>query len=107
MSPAGGSGPTCMIIVAGHLTVAAAERASYLQGCVGAVEAARRAEGCLEFSVTADLLDPTRVVVYERWESVSAVEAFRASGPDDDQQAAIVAASVAEYDVAGWRSLTG
>jgi hypothetical protein len=35
----------------------------------------------------------------------SAVEAFRGSGPIEEQSAARLAGSVAEYDVAGARSL--
>jgi len=54
----------------------------------------------------ADVLDPGRVNVYERWVSRAAVEAFRGSGPSDDQGAALLWASVAEYDVAGERFLT-
>ena len=96
-----------MIIVSGHLSMDAADRAAYLDGCVAVVEAARRAPGCLEFSVTADLVDPGRVVIVERWDSADAVAAFRGAGPSDDQQAAITGADVAEYDVASWRSLTG
>jgi hypothetical protein len=52
-----------------------------------------------------DLLDPGRVNIFERWESRAAVEAFRGSGPSDEQAATIVAASVAEYDVAAERTL--
>jgi quinol monooxygenase YgiN len=70
------------------------------------VDAARRASGCLEFSVSADLLDAGRVVILERWESAEAVAAFRGSGPSDQQQAVVTAADVVEYDVASWRSLT-
>jgi hypothetical protein len=43
---------------------------------------------------------------FQRWESQAAVEAFRGSGPSDDQAATILGASVAEYDVADVRSLT-
>lgn len=95
-----------MVIVAGHLVVAAGDREGYLAGCAGVVEQARRAPGCLDFSITADLLDPGRIAIFERWESQEAVEAFRGSGPSDDQSAAMLSASVAEYDVAGVRSLT-
>ena len=95
-----------MVIVAGHLMVDPEERAAYLAGCVAVVEAARRAPGCLDFAITADLVDPGRIVVYERWETQAAVEAFRGSGPSDEQGAAMLSASVAEYDVAGVRSLT-
>ncbi len=96
-----------MVIVAGHLIVNADQRQSYLAGCTGVVEQARRAEGCLDFAITADLVDSRRVNVYERWASQSAVEAFRGSGPSDDQDDAMVSASVAEYDVADIRVLSG
>ena len=62
--------------------------------------------GHLDFSLTADLLEPGRIVVFERWESRAAVEAFRGSGPGDEQGAAILAASVVEYDIAAERPLT-
>ena len=85
----------------------AAARSAYLDGCVAVVEAARRAPGCLEFSVAADLVDTGRVVILERWESAEAVAAFRGSGPSEDQQSVVTGADVAEYEVASWRSLTG
>lgn len=96
-----------MVIVAGHIGVDPRERESYLAGCVGVVEQARRAAGCLDFAISADLLDPGRVNIFERWESRAAVETFRGSGPSDDQSAAMLSASVAEYDIASARSLTG
>jgi quinol monooxygenase YgiN len=95
-----------MIIVAGHLVIAGRQRDRYLAGCKEVVEQARRAAGCLEFSITADLLDPDRVVIFERWESRPPVEAFREGGPSDEQMAAISSASVTEYDVTGERRIT-
>ena len=98
-----------MVIVAGHLVVDPDEREVYLEGCRVVVELARRTEGCLDFAITADLLDPARVNVYERWESQEAVEAFRggagtevraqraSKGPSGDQQQAILGGAVAEY----------
>ena len=95
-----------MVIVAGHLLVDADERDAYLAGCREVVEQARSTEGCLDFSITADLLDPRRVNVYERWESTDAVEAFRGEGPSADQLAAIRSASVAEYGAVEERLLS-
>ena len=95
-----------MVIVAGHIMVNPQQRESYLAGCVGVVEQARRAPGCLDFAITADLLDPGRIDIFERWESQEAVETFRGSGPSDEQGAAMLSASVAEYDVADVRPLT-
>ena len=95
-----------MVIVAGHLIVDPADRDSYLAGCVPVVEQARSAPGCLDFALSADLVDPGRINVFERWETQEAVEAFRGSGPSDDQSAAMLGASVYEYDIGDVRSLT-
>ncbi|EME21777.1 putative quinol monooxygenase [Rhodococcus triatomae] len=95
-----------MVIVAGHVVVRPEDRGRYLDSCTPVVEQARAAPGCLDFTIAADPLVDGRINVFERWESVSAVEEFRGSGPGDDQGAMIVSASVAEYDVTGERSLT-
>jgi quinol monooxygenase YgiN len=47
-----------MVIVAGHVTVDPEQRESYLAGCTSVGEKARQAEGCLDFAITGDLLDP-------------------------------------------------
>jgi quinol monooxygenase YgiN len=94
-----------VVIVAGHVIVDRAERDGYLAGCQPVVEQARSAPGCLDFAISADLLDAARVNIFERWESQSAVEAFRGSGPSDEQAGAMVSAAVAEYDVTGERRL--
>jgi quinol monooxygenase YgiN len=80
-----------MVIVAGHITVDAEQRESYLAGCMSVVDKARRADGCLDFAITADLLDKT----------------FRSSGPSNKQRAAMLSVSVAEYDIADVRPLFG
>ncbi|HJT91070.1 MAG TPA: antibiotic biosynthesis monooxygenase [Mycobacterium sp.] len=96
-----------MVIVAGHITVEPQQRQSYLAGCVRVVEQARRAAGCLDFAIAADLVDPGRINIYELWESQRAVETFRSSGPSDEQGAAMLSASVAEYEIADVRPLFG
>lgn len=95
-----------MVIVSGHLIVAAEDRDVYLATCLAVVEAARRAPGCLDFALSGDLVDPGRINILERWESQDAVEAFRGAGVGDEQGSAILSASVAEYDVAGVRPLS-
>jgi quinol monooxygenase YgiN len=94
-----------VLIVAGHVVVDPEHRDDYLKGCVEVVHQARRTAGCLDFALSADLLDPRRVNIFERWESVTAVKAFRGSGPGDEQGAAILAGAVVEYDVADERTL--
>ena len=90
-----------MIIVCGHLLVDADDRGDYLDGCRDVVARGRAAEGCLDFALSPDLLEPGRINIVERWESRAALDAFRGSGTPDDQQSRIRSASVAEYDVAG------
>lgn len=95
-----------MMIVAGHLIVGRERRDAYLTGCAAVVEQARAASGCLDFAISADLLDPSRINIFERWESSASVEAFRGSGHSDEQAREIVAASVSEFDIAARRRLT-
>lgn len=94
-----------MVIVAGHLIVGASQRDDYLAGCVDVVRAARDTAGCLDFAISADLVDPARINIFERWASRAAVEVFRGGGPSGEQGATIVSATVAEYDVGAQRSL--
>jgi quinol monooxygenase YgiN len=89
-----------MLIVAGHLMVAASDRDRYVADCAEAVAAARAAEGCLDFAVSADAVDPRRVNVFERWASRALLAAFRGDGPDEGLQSRIAAVDVAEYEVA-------
>lgn len=96
-----------MVIVAGHLVVDASDRERQLAALVPLLEQARVAPGCLDYSMSADLLDPARIDILERWESRAALEAFRGSGTSEDRDAAIVSACVAEYDVADVRQLAG
>lgn len=85
-----------MIVVMGHLTVAAQSRAAYLETCEEVARQARTAAGCLDFAISADLLDPTRVNIAERWEDRESLEAFRAGGPSQAQLDVIEAADVIE-----------
>jgi quinol monooxygenase YgiN len=89
-----------VIIVSGWLRVAAEDRDAYVAGCVDVVTAARGAPGCLDFHVAPDPLEPDRINVYEAWESVADVEAFRAGGPSDDQAARVLAAEVRQHTIA-------
>ena len=91
-----------MIIVVGRLHVAAADRAAYLAATADVAVLARAFPGCLDFVQAADPVDPTRINVYERWESDSDVEAFRISGDPDAPEVptpAIVDAEVRKYRI--------
>lgn len=90
-----------MIIVSGKLYVAADARDGYLAGCRKAVELARAAPGCLDFALSADLIEPDRINVYERWQSDEDLERFRGTGPDAEQMTQIRAAEVLRYRISG------
>jgi len=95
-----------MIIVSGSIFVDDQARDGYLAGCREVIVAARAAEGCLDFHLSADPIEPGRINILEQWTTVAAVEAFRGSGPSDVQAAVITRADVAQHEVATTTSLT-
>jgi quinol monooxygenase YgiN len=88
-----------VIIVAGAIIVDPDGRDAYLEGCVSVVSAARRAQGCLDFALSPDLLESGRINVYERWTSDEDLHRFRKSGPDEGQLAALLDIHVDAYTV--------
>jgi quinol monooxygenase YgiN len=83
------------IIVSGTLHVDPADRDAYLAARIPILEHARRAPGCLDFSLTADLVDAARINVYERWRSREDLLAYRSGGgPALDDTIAVTAADV-------------
>lgn len=95
-----------MIIVAGHLVVDPDTRQGTLDARCDVIVAARAAEGCHDFYLSADPIEADRINILERWESVAAVEAFRGDGPSDEQQQGITDADVAQYEIADTAPLT-
>lgn len=89
-----------MLIIAGHLVVAEADRDAYVAECVPIVEAARSTPGCLHFSIAADTVNPTHVLVLERWEDEEQLLVFRGSGPVEGPEAGVVDADVKRYVIA-------
>ncbi len=73
-----------MLIIAGHVHVDAEDRDEYVASFRDLVKRSRVAAGCLDVSISADSLDPTRVNILERWESQDDLDAWReqANPPD-------------------------
>ena len=59
-----------MVIVQGVFSVDSGERDRFVETSVDAMRSSRQEEGCLEYVIAADPLDPERVVLSERWESM-------------------------------------
>jgi quinol monooxygenase YgiN len=95
-----------MLIVAGTFEVDPDERDAFLQGRLDAMRTTRTEPGCLEYALSADPVDPSRVMLYERWADQDAFDghmkavqsAPRSSGP------APKGFSVKIYDIAGERA---
>ena len=83
-----------MITVFGSLALVPGQRDDFLRRSRSAVEAARRTDGCRDFAVSPDLIDPDRVNVFECWKSAEALERFRGEGPGEDLSALIL-----RYDI--------
>jgi quinol monooxygenase YgiN len=89
-----------LIIVSGTLHVDPAQRDAFLAARVPILEHARAAPGCLDFSLSPDLLDAGRVNVYERWTSREELLAYRAGdGPPLDDSVPVTAADVELHHV--------
>jgi quinol monooxygenase YgiN len=95
-----------MIIVSGFLRVDPSQRGAYLEAALDVIRAARAASGCLDFCLSADPLEEDRINIVEHWESLESLEAFRGSGPSEDQQSTITEASVTQHEIASSISLT-
>ena len=77
-----------MLIIAGSLILDSDDRAAFLATNADVVAQARQAAGCLDFVQAADPLDPTRINVFERWDSEDQLLAFRGAGRTSDRVAA-------------------
>lgn len=88
-----------MIIIAGTLHVESSDRNRYLAEVVDVARLARAAPGCLDFVQAADPLDPTRINVYERWESDEYLHHFRTAGGPPLDLPPLQKASVRKYGI--------
>ncbi len=100
-----------MVIVGGSFEVEPDQREEFLAGRREAIRAARAEVGCLEYTVTADPIEPDRVVLYERWADQAALDAHLAASrqapPPPPGGVAPKSATVIVYEVSGERKLVG
>jgi quinol monooxygenase YgiN len=66
-----------MVVVQGWFRFDPADRATFLDAVQEGMELTRAEHGCLEDVLAADPLDPGRVVLSERWESMADFQAHR------------------------------
>ena len=91
-----------MLIVEGTIDVEPAERDAFLQGRRDGVLATRSEPGCIDYAFSADLVDPGRVRVFERWESAEALDAhlsLMAGGRAPGGSVAVLATDLRRYEI--------
>jgi quinol monooxygenase YgiN len=95
------------VIVQGVFVVEPAERDRFIEGGKDGMRASRAEEGCLEYVYAADPLDPARVVLSERWESMDLLQQHldgQASRPAGDRPRP-QSVEIVIYEVASARKL--
>ena len=66
-----------MLIVAGHLKVAPEQRKAFVEAHADLIGRARAHPGCLDLSISEDPVDPSRINMFELWESEAVLDAWR------------------------------
>ncbi len=96
-----------MVIVGGVFEVDPAGRDEFVAARRDAMRASRAEQGCLEYTIAADPLEPGRVVLFERWESQDALDAHLAAQRQSSQPTSPppTSVSIVVYEVAGERKL--
>ncbi|MGZ4772568.1 MAG: putative quinol monooxygenase, partial [Ilumatobacteraceae bacterium] len=91
-----------MVIVGGTFELHPNERESFLASRIEMMRTSRDEPGCLEYTFAADPIDPSRVVLFERWASQEALDAHLAlqrTGPrPSDSDAKPISSSIFIYD---------
>ena len=72
-----------MIIIAGYTLTDAHKRDAAIKAFADMIERARKYDGCLDFSISADSVDPERSNLFECWRDQQSLNAWRkvAKGP--------------------------
>lgn len=95
-----------MLIVAGAFVLAPEERDEFVAGRVESIVATRTEPGCLEYAMSVDPADPSRVLLFERWADQAAFDAHMVvvKGAQKRSGPVPTGMSVEIYDICGTRS---
>ncbi len=95
-----------MLIVAGHFVVDPADQEAFVASKVDAMRSTRAESGCLEYAMTVDPLDATRVLLFERWADQGSFDAHLAGLADAPKSTgpAPTGFDVKIYDIEGERA---
>lgn len=96
-----------MIIVQGWVRLSAGEGERLRPAAVAMMEASRAEAGCLKYAYAADLAEPDRLHVVERWADQAALDAHFASAHMAAFNAAFAGASIVEAQVEAYAADEG
>ena len=98
-----------MVIVAGSFEIKPDERDEFLAGRLDSMRASRSEPGCLEYTMSADPIDPGRVVLFERWADQASLDThiagIRQAPASPQGGVAATSATITVYEVSGERPL--
>ena len=97
-----------MLIVAGWMDVDSADRGAFLESRMEAMTKTRSEPGCLEYVFSPDPIDPSRVRLFELWESRADLDVHlqtMRSTPPPAGAIPVVGRNVAIYEIAASESL--
>src|SRR3954464_8018152 len=100
-----------MVIVQGSFNVLPDERAHFLDARLDAIRTFREEDGCHEYALAADPIDPSRVVISERWESMDHLQrhldgaAALSANPDREPLPQPLSAEIVVYEIASSQRL--
>ncbi len=98
-----------IVIVQGVFTLDPTERDKFVETSVEGMRSSRREEGCLEYVMAADPLDPERAVLSERWESMDDLQRHldqqRSTAPGGSPRPRPKSVELTLFEVATSRSL--
>jgi quinol monooxygenase YgiN len=93
-----------MIILAGYVYVASAERDRYIAAFAHYTKRTRRAAGCLDVAISPDPVDATRVNIFELWDSKHHMERYRVQTVIPDSGVAIHGGKLQEFSIQSARN---
>ena len=93
------------IIIAGHLLVDPAKRDAALADTVEGMKATHAEAGCVAYAFSADLVDPAKILLFEKWESDEALAGHGKSAHLKEMQAkmgawGITGVEILKYEIA-------
>jgi quinol monooxygenase YgiN len=98
-----------IVIVQGVFLIDPTERDRFVEASIDSMRSSREEEGCLEYVMAADPLDPERAVLSERWESMDHLQQHltqqRSATREGEARPAPRSVEITLYEVASSRPL--